>query len=272
MPVSAPRGARDVANSPWLARLARLGLGARGVIYLLIGWLALQVAFGGRRQTDQNGALRTVAAQPFGKLLLWLLALGFAGYALWRFSEAAYGEVGGDGGAKGRVKSLVRGLVYAALCASAVSIVTGGSGRGSSAQQNQALSARLMQHGWGRILVGLVGLILIGVGVMLVLEGVQRKFLKQLRTAEMSPGTRTAVERLGMFGTAARGAVFALAGYFVLQAAFTFDPKKARGLDAALHSLAGTALGPWLLALAALGLVAFGLYGLAEARYRRTER
>ena len=112
----AKAGLDQAVASPWIDRLARAGLTARGAIYIVIGLLALQVAFGhGGKETNQNGALRTVAEQPFGKGLLWLLAVGFAGYALWRFLEAVYGETGGDGGAGGRIKSLVRGLVYAAL-------------------------------------------------------------------------------------------------------------------------------------------------------------
>ncbi|MGI8698107.1 MAG: DUF1206 domain-containing protein [Mycobacteriales bacterium] len=265
--------ASAAARSPWLHRLARLGLAARGVTYLVIGVLAVQVALGENRETDQNGALLTVARQPFGTVLLWLLALGFAGYAAWRFTEVALGETGGDPGAKGRLKSLVRGLAYASLCFTTVSLLTGtGNASGGSARQNVTLTARAMQHSWGRVLVGGIGAVLIGVGAMLVVEGVRRKFEKHLRMAQMSATTRTVVEKLGMFGTAARGLVFALAGFFLIAAAISFEPRKARGLDGALKSLARSDAGPWLLGVVALGLVAFGIYGLAEARYRRVER
>lgn len=264
---------REAAHSPWLARLARFGLAARGCIYLLVGYLAIQVALGHSRQTDQNGALRAVARHSYGKALLWVLAVGFASYALWRFSEVAFGEVGGDRGAKGRAKSLVRGLPYAALCVTTVSLVLkAGNPRGSGAQQNQAVTARLMGSGGGRLLVGAAGAVLVAVGIGLIVEGVRRKFLDGLRTGEMSPTTRTTVEKLGVVGTVARGVVFGLAGIFVVEAAVTFDPKKARGLDAALHGLARNPAGPWLLGVVAVGLLAFGLFGLAEARYRRTER
>lgn len=274
IPRDAKAAARSAAGSPWLHRLARLGLAARGVTYLLIGLLAVQVALGARqKETDQNGALVAVSRQPFGQALLWLLALGFAGYAAWRCTEAVLGEAGGDSGAKGRVKSLLRGLTYVSLCFTTLSLLIGkGNGAGGSARQSQTLTTRAMQHGGGRFLVGAVGVALVAVGVALVVEGVRRTFEKYLRLHEMSPTTRQVVEKLGMFGTAARGVVFALAGFFVLQAAITFDPRKARGLDGALKSLARATAGPWLLGLVAIGLVAFGAYGLAEARYRRVER
>lgn len=260
------------AASPWVDRLARLGLAARGVVYVLIGLLAVQVALGhSRKQTNQNGALRTVAEQPFGTVLLWLLAVGFAGYALWRFLEVVYGEVGGDDGIGGRLKSLVRGLAYASLAVTTITLVTGaGRAKGGSAGQSQTLTARAMSHTGGRLLVGAVGVALLVVGVALVVEGVKKKFLKYLKRAEMTATTRSVVEKLGVIGTASRGLVFALSGYFVVSAAVTFDPKKARGLDGALKSLVTTPLGPWLLIAVALGLIAFGAYGLAEAKYRRT--
>jgi hypothetical protein len=265
-------GAREASANPWVTRLAHGGLAARGVIYLLIGWLALEVALGrGGREADQNGALRTVAAKPYGEVVLWLLAVGFAGYALWRFTEVALGETGGDRGWKGRVKSLVRGLVYGALCVTTVSLLIGaGNPSGGSVRQNQTMTAKLMAHSGGRWLVGLVGLTVVAVGAMMVYEGLNRKFLKYLRLGEMSHGTRRLVELLGVVGTVARGVVFAVAGVFVVIAAVRFDPQQARGLDGALKSIGQATGGQLLLGAVALGLMVFGVYGLAEARWRRT--
>ncbi len=262
--------ARSAADSPWVARLARLGLAARALVYLLIGWLALQVALGrSRTEIDQRGALATVAHASYGRVLLWVVAVGFAGYALWRFTEAAFGATGEGRKAGPRLQSLVRGLVYAGLCATTVSLLLGTS-RQSQGQQSSTLTARVLAQPFGRVLVGAVGLALVAVGAAMVWEGVTRAFEKHLRLAEMSPGTRTAVQRLGMVGTVARGLVFMLTGALVVAAAVTFDPQKARGLDGALKTLAAQAYGPVLLGAVALGLVAFGLYGFAEARYRRT--
>jgi hypothetical protein len=126
-----------------------------------------------------------------------------------------------------------------------------------------------MHHTGGRWLVGIVGLAIVIAGLALVLEGIRRKFMKYLRTGEMSPQTRRAVERLGMIGTTARGLVFALAGVLVIDAAVEFKPSKAGGVDKALLTLRNQPFGEFLLILAAAGLIAFGVYGLAEARWRR---
>ncbi len=132
------------------------------------------------------------------------------------------------------------------------------------------LTSQVMRHPGGRVLVGLVGAVVAVVGATLVYEGATRKFEKYLDLAGASAATRRIVEVMGVVGTMARGAVFALAGIFVIQAAWDYEPEKAAGLDGALRSLRDTPVGPWLLAVVALGLVAFGLYGFAEARWRRT--
>jgi hypothetical protein len=249
---------------------AKLGFAARATIYLLMGLLALSLAFGNSSsETDQRGALQSVAEKSGGKVLLVALALGFAGYALWRLGEAAFG-VTGEGKDKGpRVKALVSGLVYGSLAVTTVTLLLGSSS-GSQAQQQSSLTARVMEHTGGRWLVGLVGLVIAGAGAVMVYEGLKKKFMKYLRTGEMSPSERTVVGRLGMVGTIARGVVIGLSGVLVVQAAVTFDPDKARGLDGALRTLASQPFGPYLLGAAALGLVAFGVYGYAEARWRRT--
>ncbi len=257
------------ARSNTLGRLARLGLAARATIYLLIGVLALAVALGrSNAETDQRGAMQDLNRHGPGHLLLWVIAVGLAGYALWRFSEASFGVVG-KAGAGPRVKSFVRGCVYAFLSVSAFQVALGRT-TGSQAGQQEDLSAQVMRHGGGRVAVGIVGAVVVVVGLALMFEGLTHKFEKYLNMASMSPGARRTVTLLGVIGTTARGAVVALAGVFVVQAAWDYQPRKAAGLDGALKSLRDTPAGPWLLAVAALGLVAFGLYGFAEARWRKT--
>ena len=259
------RRASDSRPAQWLARL---GLTARGVLYILIGVVAILVAIGqGSHEADQSGALQLLASQPYGLVALWLLFVGFAGYALWRLSEAVFGVTGEGNGAGPRLKSLVRAVLYAIFAVLTVKVITGQ--QASQASQQKDLTATVMHHTGGRWLVGIVGLAIVIAGLVLVLEGIRRKFMKYLRTGEMSPQTRRAVERLGMIGTTARGLVFALAGVLVIDAAVEFKPSKAGGVDKALLTLRDQPFGEFLLILAAAGLIAFGVYGLAEARWRR---
>jgi hypothetical protein len=198
---------------------------------------------------------------------LWLLGIGFAGYALWRLSEAAFGVTGEGNGAGPRLKSLVRALIYAFFAYLTFKVIAGAGG--SQTKKQQDLTATVMHHPGGQWLVGIAGLAIVIAGLVLVSEGIRRKFLKYLQLSQMSPRTRRLVERLGMIGTAARGAVFALAGVLVIEAAVTYQPAKAGGIDKALLTLRNQPFGEVLLILAALGLIIFGIYGLCEARWRR---
>ena len=259
---------RRASDSKPAQALARAGLTARGILYILIGWVAILVALGNHsQQADQQGALQLLAAQPFGKVLLWLIGLGFAGYALWRLSEAAYGVTGEGNGAGPRLKSLGRAIIYAFFAYLTFKVIAGSAGNTSSKQQD--FTASVMHHSGGRWLVGIVGLAIVIGGLLLMIEGIRARFMKYLRTAQMSARTRQLVRRLGMIGTTARGLVFAIAGVLVIDAAVSFNAAKAGGLDKALLTLRGQPFGEFLLIVVALGLIAFGLYGLAEARWRR---
>jgi uncharacterized protein DUF1206 len=261
--------ARRAADSPAARALARAGLTARGLLYILIGWVAILVALGQTsREADQQGALQLLAGQPYGLVLLWLLGIGFAGYALWRLSEAAFGVTGEGYGAGPRLKSLVRAVIYAFFAYLTFTIISG-SGGGSQKSKQQDMTAKLMHHPGGRWLVGIIGLIIVIAGLVLIAEGVRRKFLRYLQLSQLSPRARRLVERLGVIGTAARGAVFALAGVLVVEAAVAYKPAKAGGIDKALLTLRNQPFGEFLLILAALGLITFGIYGLCEARWRR---
>lgn len=249
--------------------LAQFGLATRGLIYVLIGWLALQIALGHQsHQANQSGALAEIASKPTGEFLLWVVAFGFGAYALWRLVEAAFG-LGPDGPDAGpRAKAAVRGIVYASLCVTTFQFIAGSSK--SQTQQQKGFTASLMKSTGGRWLVGFVGLIVIVVGVVMVVDGVKKKFEKELEMNRMSATTRTVVSRLGMVGTIARGVVFAVAGILVVQAAVTYDPKKSTGLDGALRSLRDATFGPVILGVIAIGLIAFGIFGFASARWART--
>lgn len=254
-----------VAHSSGFEWLARAGFIARGVIYVLVGVLAVKVATGHAGTTpDQKGALETIAHQPFGQVLLILVALGLGGYALWRMTRALLGH-GPEDSDRGfdRVAAFASGVVYAGLCALAVEIVSGSSSSGSESAGGVL--------GWpgGTLLVGIAGFALIGVAGYQAYRGVSKDFLADSKTEEMSPRVRDAIEWLGAFGHLARAVVFGLVGVFLVKAAIEFDPRKAVGLDATLAKLAASSYGPFLLGIVAAGLMAFGVYSLTDARYRR---
>ena len=262
--------ARRASNGPAVAWLARFGLAARGFVYLVIGWLAVQIARGhGRNQANQRGAMADIARHSPGLVVLWVLGFGFASYAIWRLSEAAFGTAADGAKAGPRAQSLVRGVAYAALSVSTFTFIAGTSRQGQ-AQQQETLTARVMRHNFGRWLVALAGLVVVAVGVAMIVQGLTRKFEKDLQMSELRGTARTVVVRLGMLGTIARGVVFAVAGILVVDAAWTFDARKSTGLDGAMRTLANQSYGPWLLAALALGLIAFGLYGFAQARWAKT--
>jgi hypothetical protein len=259
----------QAAHSRGMAAAARIGLVARGIVYLLMGWLAIKIATGHRnQQANQKGALADVASHSGGLVLLIALAGGFAAYASWQLTQAIYGTAADGRKTSARLTSLVRCLGYAALCATAISVLTGSSKTGQ-AQQQAGLTARLMHHTGGRWLVGAIGLVVVIVGVAMMVDGLRRTFVKQLQITHMERNTRRTVEALGVVGSTARGIVVALAGALIIDAAATADPSKSTGLDGALRTLVHQAYGPWLLGSAALGLIAFGIYGLAAAKWAR---
>jgi hypothetical protein len=213
-------------------------------------------------------ALQLLAGKPYGTVSLWLLRIGFAAYALWRLSEAAFGAAGDGKRAGPRLRSLGRAVVYAGLAYLTFEVLSGS--QGSQSQKQQDVTASVMQHPGGRWLAGFAGVIIvIIIGIVLVAEGIRRKFMKYLLTSQMSPRTRGLVRKLGMIGSAARGVVIVLVGILVTDAAVTHSPAKSGGVDKALLTLRDQPFGPALLIGVALGLAVFGVYGLCEARWRR---
>lgn len=261
---------REAFRSRWMEWGARVGMVARSIIYLLIAWLAIQVAFGHHREADQNGALRSIARGTAGPELLGLLAAAFATYSLWRLAVTFFGEAG-KRDIRTRIEAAIGFFGYGGMCVTAISLLIGsGDQAGGSAKQASTFTARVMQHNGGRAAVLIIGLILAGAGVVLAVDGVRRSFLDKLDLSGCSAKMRSVVAQLGIVGNVARGVVFILIGALVVDAGWTFDPQKSRGLDGALKTLAGTTAGPWLLLVVAVGLVAYVLYSLTEARYRIT--
>jgi len=268
------RAAQDqgekVAHSRGFDWLARSGFVARGLIYGIIGVLAVKLALGDGdgKATNQQGALRTIAHQPFGRTLLTIVAIGLGGYALWRFIRAAigHGPEATDSGFD-RVAGLASGVAYAILCVTAVKILSGAPT--SDSGQPQKPAAGVLDWTAGPWLVGAAGAVLVGVAIYQGYKGLSQSFLDDSKTERMSRGGLRLFTTVGVVGHVARMVVFGLVGYFLIKAAVEYSPSQAVGLDGALARLQYASYGPILLGVVAAGLVAFALYSIADARYRR---
>jgi Domain of Unknown Function (DUF1206) len=273
-PVRAERSAESaVSRQDPFDWLARPGLVARGVVYGVIGILAIKLVVGsGGKATNQQGALQTIAQQPFGKVLLIAMAVGLVGYAGWRLLRAAVGH-GSEEADSGfdRVAAAASGLCYGALCVVAVKILAGSSSGSGSTGGSHPSKTTAGVLGWsgGTAIVGLAGSVLLGVGLYQGYKVLTAKFMEETATEKMGPGIRDAYQVLGVFGQVSRMVVFVLTGYGLLAAALDYDPHKAVGLDGALRELANGSFGPILLGVVAAGLIGFALFSFAEARFRR---
>jgi hypothetical protein len=267
---AAGQAVRSAVRSPWVEWLARFGYAARGVVYAFIGYLAFKAAFGtGGQTTGTRGALSEIAQQS--RILLGFVAVGLLGYALWRFVQAALDPEGKGDDPKGlaqRAGMLASGIAYGSLAVVAVRLLSG-TGGGGGGDGTQGMTAGLLSKPFGAVLVGIAGLAVILSGLGELRTGWTQEFRDKFKLAEMSPTEQTWMTRTGMAGLIARGIVFLLTGSFLIQAALRSDPSRARGLQGALETLAQQPYGPWLLGLVALGLIAFGLYSVLLARYRR---
>jgi uncharacterized protein DUF1206 len=264
------RGGDAAVRRLELEWLARAGLVARGVVYGVVGILALKLALGsGGKATSQQGALETIAHEPLGKVLLIVLTVGLAGYAIWRLVRAAVGHgVQEQDSALERVAALASGVAYAALCFASVKILIGAGSSGGSGSTRKATAGAL---GWpaGTVLVGIAGAILIGVALYQGYKGLTRKFLESSNTAEMSPAVKRGYTAIGVFGHLARMVVFGLVGFGLIKAAIDYNPHSAIGLDGALNQLAHDSYGPLLLGVVAAGLIGFAMFSILDARYRK---
>ena len=258
---------REVENSRWLDWLARAGLAAKGASYALVGVLAIKVAIGdGGKATSRQGALASIAHHGYGEVLLVALAIGFAGYALWRFAQTFFDKSNEGSGPKGlalRGGYFGRGLIYAGLTVITVRLLT-------QAQSQQAHEKTAMVLSWpaGRWIVGIAGACLVAAGLYNGYRGVTKKFLERWQSGGSYEAPKWGA-RAGVLGLLARMVVFGLIGVFLIKAAYDYDPRDAIGLDGALQKLAHHAYGSWLLGAVAAGLLAYAVFCAFEARYRR---
>jgi len=268
---------RSAATGRWMTLLARLGYTVKGIVYVVIGWLAVMLAIGhGGKATDQSGAIQTINNLPFGKFLLVVVAIGLLGFALWSFIQALFDTEGKGRDAKGivsRIGYAVVGASYGLLSYATFQIVVGtGRGGSNSTSRTQDGTALLLKQPPGIALVIIVGIGVLCVAAYLFSKAYSANFKSRLNLTELSAQMRKLMINLGRFGYAALGVVFSIIGIFLIVAAFQHNAKQAVGLDGALQELARQPFGPFLLGIVALGLIAYGLYSFVEARYRRLGR
>jgi hypothetical protein len=256
----------------WVMRAARLGYFAKGVTYSIIGGLALQAAFGaGGATTGSKGAIATIAQQPYGKLLLGLVAIGLAGYALWRTVQATMdpeGPAHGESGTARRIYYAVSAVVHGGLVVYAARILTRGGGSDGGAEQS---ASWLMAQPFGRLALGLIGLGILGAAVYQFRRAWDAGFRQRLRIHDLDQRKKDLVVKLSRFGLAARGVVFTIVGGFTVLAAFRARAWEVKDTGGALRQLEQWSGGPWLLGLVAVGLLCYALLQFVTARYRIIE-
>ncbi len=256
----------------WIERLARFGYAAKGIVYMIVGLLAVMAAFDwGGRITGTEGAFQAIAAQPFGKLMLFLVAVGLLGYVLWQFVQAIKDPEHQDSGAAAigrRLAYAVSGLIYSGLAFSALKLVFGnssGGGGGGSEEQ----TATLLSQPFGRWLVAAVGVASVAYGFYSFYRAYSTEFRRKLKLSEMSASTEKWITRVGRFGLTAKGIVAVIIGYFFIQAARSSDASQAGTTEGALQAIQQQPHGAWLMGIVALGLIAYGIHLEVQARYRR---
>jgi hypothetical protein len=264
-PVSSDRA------SGWVETAARLGYGAKGAVYAVVGVLAVQLAVGGGGETSSSrGALREIAQGPFGQVALTLVTVGLAGYVVWRVVQALFDPEAdvSDSDTKRwgkRAFYLLSAVLYGVLTYYGASLLLGSGGGGGGSGSSTGMIATLMEMSWGAWLVGFLGVGVIVRGVLQLMKAYTESFRDKIESFELGMGAQRWILRASRVGLTARGVVFGIIGGSIVHAALTLDPQEARGLDGALDFLIGT---PWLLAAVGGGLVGYAVYQWVKARYR----
>lgn len=261
--------------APWIERLARVGFVAKAVLYITVGWLAVQVAVGaGGRTTGSRGALRELVEKPFGRTLLAIVAAGLFGYAIWRIVEGVADADRKGSDAKGlalRASFVARGIIHGALGVQALRIVLGAGSAGGDddSQRAESWTARLMEAPAGVWIIGAIGLGIVAYGLYQLYRAFTAKLSRQLDLASLTEEAGRWAIHVSRFGIGARGVVFGIAGIFLVRAALQHDPTEAAGTGESLSAIGSSPYGTLLLAVVAFGLIAYGVYELVNARYRR---
>jgi len=259
--------------APWVERLARVGYVAKAVLYGTIGILAAQAAFGeGGRATDTRGALSALLEAPYGRVMLIVVAAGLLGYTAWLFVRAVTDAEQRGNGAKGiamRVGDAVRGIGHGALALAAFRLARGDGGGGGGDDRAREWAGRVMDAPLGEVILWIVAAGIGGYGLYQIYRAFAAKLSRRLAIGELPAGTARWVIAVSRFGIGARGVVFCLIAWFAARAAASHDPSEVGGVRESLRAIAE--MGRWPFAAVALGLIAYGVYELVNARYRRIQ-
>ena len=269
---SAKSKTRDPKTEEWVEKLARFGFAAKGTVYCLIGVLATLTAFGisGGQKAGRTEILKIIYEQPFGRILLVILALGMFSYMIWRFVEAIKNPDGISNDAKGKIKRIglaLGGLLYGAAAVYAIKMVIDGGGSGGG-NGREMLISKALDLPMGQWIVGLVALGVAGKAIFQLYKGFSAKFMNEIESINLGRKERKVYKRAGRLGFVARGIVFLIVGYFLFRAALEYDPNMAKGTGQALSFLQEGSYGPYILGAVAIGLVAYGVFMFVKARYK----
>ena len=267
--------AQKAGESPLMEVMTRLGFGVRGLIYIIVGLLAVQVALGkGGALASPQGAIAAIGKQPSGLILLWVVLVGIISYSIWGIVRAVLDPLDKGHDLKGlltRIGFVVSALGYAILAFYTYGYITGKS-QSANGSQTQKYIGLIMAMPWGRWAIGILGLIVLAVGLYQIYLGFTSGFDRQFRTYVLTPEELKLVTDIGRFGTSARGVVFAVVGGLIILAAYQANPSQPVGMDAALATLLHQPYGIWLLGVVAAGLIAFGFYSMLGALWFRLKR
>ena len=253
----------------WVRTVGRVGIASRGVIYLLLTYLAFDIARHGSApsQTSSTGALQELESRAGGTLLVAVLAVGLGCYAGWRIFDAVTDP--GRGGARRRISSFSVGIIYAVLCVRAVQLVSGHPTSGGASSNPEPWVAKIMGWSGGTVAIEVAGAVLLGAGVGLGVWGLLRRYDKNLALERVPNAWRTTIKIMGGFGEFARGSLLVLVGLYLIEAAVTADPARAKSVDQTLRTLVHHPFGALALGAIALGLLSYGIFSFFEARLRR---
>jgi hypothetical protein len=261
--------------SPLMEALTRIGYGTRGLIYIVMGLLAVQVALGkGGALASPLGAIAKIGKQPAGLLLLWIVLLGLVSYSLWGVVRALLDPLHKGHDVKGLIQRggfLASAFGYAVLVMPTYGYLTGTS-LASKGSQTQKMISAIMAMPWGRWVIGIIGLTALASGLYQIYLAFKAGFDRQFETYALTPKQLKLATDVGRFGTAARGVVLALVGGLIVFAAYHANPSQPIGMDAALATLLHQPYGIWLLGIVAVGLIGFGCYSMLSAFWFRLKR